>query len=268
MTILVTGATGNVGRLVVDQLLAMGAGGVRALTNDPKKAALPAEVEVFEGYVGRPETVPAALEGVKRMYLAPLPQTAREIAALAREAGVERIVDMAGYGWWRSVEEAVEESGVAWTHLRPGEFMATSLIWAPQIRATGAVRDAHPDAEDAENAPIDLVDIATVAAVALLGDGHVGGAYELTGPEKISRADGVRLIGEALGREVPLVELTYEEAVEELSSVMGEYAGWHLEGKAELVNHPQEPVPTVEEVTGRPAMTFAEWAIEHADDFR
>ena len=53
MTILVTGATGNVGRLVVDQLLAMGAGGVRALTNDPKKAALPAEVEVFEGYVGR-----------------------------------------------------------------------------------------------------------------------------------------------------------------------------------------------------------------------
>lgn len=265
MTILVTGATGNVGRLVVDQLLAMGAGGVRALTNDPKKAALPAGVEVFEGYVGRPETVPAALEGVERMYLAPLPQTAREIAALAREAGVERIVDMAGYGWWRSVEEAVEGSGVAWTHLRPGEFMANSLIWAPQIRATGAVRDAHPDAE---NAPIDLEDIAAVAAVALLGDGHVGEAYELTGPEKISRADQVRLIGEALGREVPFVELTHEEAVEELSSVMGEYAGWYLEGKAQLVDHPQEPVPTVEEVTGRPAMTFAEWAIEHADDFR
>ena len=76
MTILVTGATGNVGRLVVDRLLAMGATGVRALTNDPEKAALPAEVEVVEGYIGRPQTVPAALGGVERMYLAPLPETA------------------------------------------------------------------------------------------------------------------------------------------------------------------------------------------------
>ncbi len=265
MTILVTGATANVGRLVVDQLLAMGATGVRALTNDPQKAALPEEVEVVEGYIGRPETVPAALIGVERMYLAPAPETAREVVAMAEAAGVERIVDLAGHGWWRAVEEAVEGSGVPWTHLRPGEFMNNALIWAPQIRATGMVRDAYPDAA---NAPIDLGDIAAVAAVCLLEDGHVGEAYELTGPEKLTRADQVRLIGEALCKEVPFVELSHEEAVEELAPTMGEYARWYLEGKAELVESPQEPVPTVEEITGRPATTFAEWTVEHTDDFR
>ena len=67
MTILVTGATGNVGRLVVDQLLTLSAKDVRALTTNPKKAALPAEVEVIEGYLGRIETMPAALKGVERM---------------------------------------------------------------------------------------------------------------------------------------------------------------------------------------------------------
>ena len=94
MTILVTGATGNVGRLVVDCLLAAGAKQIRALTNNPKKAALPAEVEVVEGYLGRLETLPAALEGVERMYLAPLPKTVRNIVRLAKEAGVRRIVDL------------------------------------------------------------------------------------------------------------------------------------------------------------------------------
>jgi uncharacterized protein YbjT (DUF2867 family) len=265
LTILVTGATGNVGRLVVDRLLAMGATGVRALTNDPEKAALPAEVEVVEGYIGRPQTVPAALGGVERMYLAPLPETAREVAGMAKEADVERIVDLAGRGWWRRVEEAVEESGVAWTHLRPGEFMNNSLIWAPQIRTTRTVRDAYPGAA---NAPIDLDDIAAVAAVALLEGGHLGKAYELTGPEKVTRAEQVRLIGEALGEEIPFVELTREQAVEELTPVMGEYASWYLDGKAELVEDPQEPIPTVEDVTGRQATTFAEWAIRHVEDFR
>jgi uncharacterized protein YbjT (DUF2867 family) len=98
LTILVTGATGNVGRLVVDRLLAMGATGLRALTNDPEKAALPTEVEVVEGYIGRPQTVPAVLGEVERMYLAPLPETAREVAGMAKEAGVERIVDLARPG--------------------------------------------------------------------------------------------------------------------------------------------------------------------------
>jgi uncharacterized protein YbjT (DUF2867 family) len=143
--------------------------------------------------------------------------------------------------------------------------MENSLIWADQIRTAGQVRDAYPDAA---NAPIGMDDIAAVAAVALLEEGHVGKAYELTGPESITRAAMVRCIGAALGRDIPYVELPREEAVEELAKVMGEYADWYLEGKAALVEHPQQAVATVAQVAGQPATTFAQWAITHADKFR
>src|SRR3954467_5281361 len=123
--ILVTGATGNVGRLVVDELLAAGATDVRALTARPHRAALPAGVEVVRGWIGRPETVRAALDGVERMYLAPHPPTASEVAAMAAAAGVRRIVALTGVdgSFWYDIEAAVNASGVATTHLEPGEFM-------------------------------------------------------------------------------------------------------------------------------------------------
>ena len=267
MRILVTGATGNVGRLVVDHLLAAGATQVRALTANPAKAVLPAEVEVVNGYLGRLETMPAALSGVDRMYLAPLPRTVRDVVALARQAGVQQIVDLAGAkgSLWHAVEEAVEESGIAWTHLDAGEFMTNSTIWAEQIRTTRTVRDAYPTAADA---PIALDDIAAVAATVLLEDGHAGKAYELTGPETLTRAERVRIIGQALCWDIPFVELTHEQAVEQLSKVIGEHAAWYLDQMARLVEHPQRAVPTVEEITGRPGTTFAEWATQHADAFR
>ncbi len=267
--ILVTGATGNIGRLVVDELLEAGATEIRALTNDPEKAALPPEVEVVRGYLGRVETLPAALVGVERMYLAPLEKTVREVVALAAEAGVQRIVDVSGGKdtWWASVAIAVEESGVAWTHLGPGEFMDNMLMWAEQIRTTGEVRDAYPDAADA---PIDLGDIAAVAAKALLEDGHIGKEYVLTGPETLTRAERVRQIGVALGRDVPFVELDHEDAVAALSPSMGgeEGARWYLDLMPDLVEHPQQPTRTVEEILGRPATTFAQWAAKKVDEFR
>jgi uncharacterized protein YbjT (DUF2867 family) len=107
-----------------------------------------------------------------------------------------------------------------------------------------------------------------VAATVLLEDGHSGVAYELTGPETISRAEMVRQIGLALGREIPYVELTHEEAVTGLTPSMGEYARWYVEGMALLAQHPQRPVPTVAQVAGRPATTFADWAVANADAFR
>ncbi|WP_026360898.1 SDR family oxidoreductase [Amycolatopsis nigrescens] len=273
MRILVTGATGNVGRLVVDHLLAAGTAEtagtieVRALTTNPAKAALPDGVEVVQGYLGRTETMPAALDGVDRMYLAPLPGTAREVLALAGKAGVDRVVALSGGqgSWWYGVQEAVNESGIDATHLEPGEFMLNSTMWAEQIRTTGVVRDAYPGSA---NAPIDLDDIAAVAATVLLEDGHLGRSYELTGPETISRAEMVRCIGAALGREIPFEELTHEQAVELLTPSMGEYARWYVDGMAELAAHPQQPTATVRELTGRPATTFAAWAVQHAGEFR
>jgi uncharacterized protein YbjT (DUF2867 family) len=277
MTILVTGATGNVGRLVVDQLLAAGAK-VRALTNNPNKAALPAQVEVAEGYLGRPETLLPALEGVERMYLAPLPKTARQAVQLAKAAGVRRIVDLSSSnaddeaagdpsGWhYYAVEQAVEDSGVAWTHLRPGEFMTNTLAWAEQIRFAGEVRAAYGDVA---YAPIDLGDIAAVAARVLLEDGHIGKKYSMTGPEALSKFERVRIIGQAIGREIRFVELTHAQAREEMiRQGWGAAADWLLDGDAQSVGHPQTPLPTVEAITGRPATTFAEWVARHAADFR
>jgi uncharacterized protein YbjT (DUF2867 family) len=265
--ILVTGATGNIGRLVVDELLAAGAMNVRAMTNKPEKAALPPEVEVVRGYLGHVETLPAALEGVEKMYLAPLESTVREVVALAAKAGVQHIVDVSGgkETWWGPVATAVEESGVAWTHLGPGEFMDNMLMWAEQIRTTGEVRDGYPAAA---NAPIDLGDIAAVAATALLEDGHVGKEYVLTGPETLTRAGMVRQIGVALGREIPYVALDHEEAVAALEPSMGEFARWYVDGMRDLTEFPQQANRAVEEITGRPATTFAQWAKKKVDAFR
>jgi uncharacterized protein YbjT (DUF2867 family) len=265
--ILVTGATGNIGRLVVDELLKAGATQVRALTNHPEKAALPPQVEVVRGYLGRVETLPAAFAGVERVYLAPLVSTVREVVALAANAGVQHIVDLSGGKdtWWAPVAVAVEESGVAWTHLAPGEFMDNRLMWAEQIRSTGEVRDCYPDAA---NAPIDLGDIAAVAAAALLNDGHVGKEYELTGPETLTRIEMVRQIGVALGRDVPYIELSHEDAVAALEPAMGEFARWYVDGMRDLAEHPQQVTSTVQDVTGRPGTTFAQWAEANVDKFR
>ena len=267
MRVLVTGATGNVGRLVVDALLARGAAEVRALTVDPVAAALPPEVEVFRGYLGRPESVSAALAGVDRMYLAPLPRTAHRVVTMAARAGVQRVVDLAGPpgNHWHGVEVAVESSGIPWTHLDAGEFMTNTLLWAGQIRRTGVVREAYPTAA---SAPIAMADIAAVAAAALLEAGHVGRAYALTGPETLTRTDLVRQIGAALGRNIPFVEVTHDEAVALHRPALGEFAEWYVAARAKLAASPQPALPTVAEVTGRPATTFARWCADHVAHFR
>lgn len=157
--------------------------------------------------------------------------------------------------------EAVEASGLAWTHLWAGEFMENSTLWADQIRRTGEVREAYPDAA---NAPIAMDDIARVAATALLEEGR---AYTLTGPQTLTRAQMVAQIGTALGRPIPVLTVSREEMTEVLSGSMGEYAGWYVDGLADLAEDPQHAVQTVSEVTGRPGTTFAEWAASHVDDF-
>jgi uncharacterized protein YbjT (DUF2867 family) len=276
--VLVTGATGNVGRLVVDQLLGNGVE-IRALTNNPGKAALPSGVEVAEGYLGEVATMPAALEGVDRLYLAPLPKTAQAVVDLAVEAGVQRIVTLSSSGadgeaqgdpsawWFYAVERAVESApGIEWTHLRPGEFMLNALGWADSIRADGVVRAAYGAAS---YAPLDLTDIAAVAATALLQDGHHGKKYEMTGPESLSKFEKVRIIGEVLGREIRFVEISHAEAHAEMLQLgYGQAADWLLDGDAQMIGHPQPVLPTVPELLGRPSTTFAAWVRDHADAFR
>ncbi|MEV0031476.1 NAD(P)H-binding protein [Nocardia sp. NPDC050793] len=267
MKILVTGATGNIGRMVVDHLLTGGATDVRALSNHPERAGFPAGVEVAHGYLRRLSSLPAAFDGVDRMYLAPVLETVSEVVELAKAAGVRHIVDLSGDAStdWQPIAKAVEDSGLDWTHLYAGEFSENAAIWADQIRATDEIRDPHPEAA---NAPITMDDIARVAAKVLLTERHAGKTYELTGPETLTRAEKIRAIGAALGRDLTVVQAPRDEAIRLLEPAMGPYAEWYVDGIASMVDHPQRPTTTLADVTGAPATTFAQWARDNVEQFR
>ncbi|WP_040834372.1 NAD(P)H-binding protein [Nocardia brevicatena] len=267
MTILVTGATANIGRKVVDELLARGATDIRALTIDPRKAALPPGVDAVPGYLRKPETLRAAFNGVERMYLAPTPDSVDEVLVLARTAGIRHIVDLSGEpdSWWGTVTGAVEASGIAWTHLWPGDFMENTRIWERQIRETDAVHEPYPDAG---STPIAMDDIAAVAATALLDDGHIGKSHSLTGPEKLTRIQLVRQLATALGRDIRFVRVSREETIDFLTPAMGDTAEWYVENVLTgLDENTLPPNHTVEDILGRPAMTFAHWAARYAREY-
>ncbi|MCI2419091.1 NAD(P)H-binding protein [Saccharopolyspora sp. K220] len=277
MTVLVTGATGNVGRCVVDRLLAAGAQ-VRALTRRPETAGLPDRVEVVAGGLADADALAKALAGVDRVFLFPVPEGAQTFVEQAKAADVRRVVLLSSIAVaypesnmigerHRAVEEAVEAGGFEWTHLRPGPFATNSLSWAEAIRAEGVVREPHAEAR---HAPIHEDDIAAVAVAALLEDGHAGVAYPLSGPEAISPPEQVRAIAAAIGREIRFEEETPEQARARWigagvpAGIVDSMLSYRARGGQRL----DAPVPTVQQVTGRPARTFAEWAVEHADDFR
>jgi uncharacterized protein YbjT (DUF2867 family) len=273
--ILVTGATGNVGGSVVRQLLDVGEN-IRALTRDPGAARLPAGVDVVGGDLADPSTLAGAFDGIDRMFLFPVPATAAAVTELAVRAGVRRVAVLSSSAvtqpgdnmvsvMHRTVEDAVLRSGLDATFVRPGGFATNTLSWAPSVRAEGVVRAPYPGA--AMNS-IHEADIAAVATAALLDDKHAGAAYQLTGPASITQAEQVRAIAAATGREVRFEELTPERARAAMAQVMpAEIADLMLGYLAGSVDTVAEVLPTVEQVTGRPARTYAEWAADHAADF-
>jgi uncharacterized protein YbjT (DUF2867 family) len=287
MATLVTGASGFVGREVVAQLAAAGER-VRAMSRDPARLSVPDGVDVVRGDLLEPSSMAGALAGVDRMYLFPEPRTAVEVVAAARAAGVGRIVTLSSGAvtagldtdYQYPVEQAVEASECEWTHLRPGEFASNTLrLWGRPIRAERVVRHHQPDWR---GLPTHEADIAAVGVAALLGDGHDGRAYDLTGPERLSPRDQVRALSDALGEEIRLEEVTAERARELLRGLGGWAAdnadfltGFESYSPSEIPDHTVEewdelitPLPTVEEVTGRPARTYAQWARDHVGDFR
>ncbi|MFF8870358.1 SDR family oxidoreductase [Streptomyces massasporeus] len=272
MTILVAGATGNVGRPLVEQLLASGHQ-VRALTRNPAKADLPAGAEAVAGNLADTASLAQAFDGVTAAHLisfngedfSPL-TNGTEIAELARKAGVRRVTVLKGDVEKSPLEEAVEASGLEWTHLSPVEFMSNALEWAESITSEGVVREAFAEAK---SAMVHEADIAAVAAVALTADGHAGQEYWLTGPEALTPPDKVRIIAETLGREVRYVELSQDEIVGQWRE-QG-YSDEDIEFFIMMRTNPPEAgytvLPTVEKVTGKPARTFAQWVRENAAAF-
>ncbi len=266
MTILVTGATGNIGRRIVDRLIDLGANDIRALTKNPAKAKLPDGVSAVTGYLGDPESLPAALDGVDRMYLAPLPETVEANLELIKAAGVEYVVALSGAAHWQEHSDAITASGVLNTQLGPGEFLENFAMWSESIKATRTVREPYPDVVAA---PISMDDIARVAAALLVKPepSHFGESFELTGPQALTRAQVAEQIGVGIGSAVTFEVCSRAELEEALRPAMGDEVGWYIDLLAEGVDAPQQANGLVAELTGTPAESVAQWAARNADLF-
>lgn len=286
--ILVTGATGRIGGQVVTQLAGSGVA-VRALTRDPGSdralAGTGDEVEVVAGDLAEPDSVEPALKGVDAVFLV-FPSVAADAAApaLVDAFGARRIVYLSAYGVpddphtgptdpdgsivgsHAYVERLIAGSGAPWTFLRSSGFASNTLAWADQIRAGDVVCWFHGAAT---RALIHERDLAAVAVRALLDDGHHGAAYHLTGPEQLTQVQQVHAIGEAIGRPLRFVELAPSAAREELLGGLprGMVDGI-IEGHRAMVDTPEPVTGAVAELIGRPALPFAQWARDHAVDFR
>lgn len=272
MKFLITGATGNVGRHLVEQLHAAGHH-VRALTRNAAKANFPSGVEVVVGDLTQPQTIISALQGVTGLHLinfggedyAPL-TVGRDLMAAAKAAGVQRVTVLLG-GEMGALEESVKDSGLAWTFLQPVEFMSNALDYAEPIKTTGTMRLGFINRK---SAIVHDADIAAVAAAALTQEGHGGKTYTITGGDVLTPIDMLKTIGAAIGRDIPLIELSEAEAREQ----------WRAQGFTDDVieffvwvygNTPEigyTLVPTVQEVTGQPPRTFAQWVGENVTAFR
>jgi len=278
-TILVTGATGNVGRHVVSLLTEAGFA-LRALSRNPDTAGLPDGVEVLRGDLTDPDSLDAALEGVTSVFLlwpffttegaAPVADAIAKYAhrvvylsALSVQDGREP----AENGVWGGIEDLIQRSGVAWTFLRAGGFATNTLGWAEQIQTGGVVRAPYGGAA---RSLIHEADIAAVAARVLTEEGHAGKSYMLTGPNVVTQVEQVRIIGDAIGRTLRFEEQAPQQAREQMIAAWGnpDFVDSALEHWARIVTEPEPVTNTVQDVTGRQARTFREWARDHAADFR
>ncbi|GLY84024.1 NAD(P)H-binding protein [Actinoallomurus iriomotensis] len=282
--ILVTGATGTVGRPLVDLLVGEGAK-VRAVTREPRTAGLPADAEVVAGDPSRPDTIAPLLEDVTTLFLHPRAagNAAGALLALAEERGVERVVALSALNIDddladqpsrfqgdrnKEAEDAVVASGMAWVSLRSASFAVNSLrAWAAQIRAGDVVRGPYAAFTEAV---IHEGDLAGVAARALLTDDLTGRRVRLTGPRSLSHEEMTAIIGEVLGRPLRYQEVPAEAAKQAMvqrgfpapfvEALLARYA--RGAGPAEAVTD------EVEKILGRPARTYAEWVADHAAAFR
>jgi uncharacterized protein YbjT (DUF2867 family) len=277
--ILVLGAAGTVGTWVVrelsDQNTAVRAG-VHTRAFDIEN------VETCHVDFNQPETLPAALEDVHTVFFV-LPisfngqamlAATRNLIDTARSEGVEYIVKLSTYGaaeegyvharWHRRVEREIEQSGIAWTFLRPNTFMQSMLEdWEESIRKENAFYDS---VVGPGYAPIDARDIARVAACALTEPGHEGKAYELTGPEALSWDEAAETLSRVLGRSVRYVCISDKELRQSLLEIglSEEMAEAYVDVNRYVRRNPSTVTSSVQDVTDREPISFEEFCREHA----
>jgi uncharacterized protein YbjT (DUF2867 family) len=280
--IVVTGATGNVGQPLVQALAAAGEK-VTALSRGISDAAVPEGVRSWQADLTAPESLRLAFNTAEALFLmfagADMYRiNAQAILEVARGGGVERVVLLSSQGvltrpesashggLMRSIEEAVLQSGMDWTILRPGGFASNAYAWAESVRTRRTIAAPFPDV----GLPvIDPADIAEVAAAALSQDAHAGSAYTLTGPALVTPRQQAAAISETLGEPVQFVELGREEARERMLGFMPEpVADTTLDVLGKPTPAEQRISPDVEGILGRSPSTFAHWARRHVAAFQ
>ena len=281
---LVTGATGNVGSLVIANLVASGVK-VRALVRDETKAQSVRDsgVEVVIGDLDNPNTLAAAFEGVGKLFLltAPNPNAATQASnaiTAASQAGVSHVVRLsalfiqedgpARVGRSHAVtENELKSSGLPYTIVRSQFFMQNLLMAKPTIETDGAI---YMPMKDGRIGMVDVRDIADVVSIVLTSDGHEGKTYTLTGPTSISLNDVAEALANQLGKPIAYVDVPLEAAHEGMveaglgewfAGAMTEYFGLFREGGGDFTTS------DIEKVTGQPARTFETFAGDFAPAF-
>ncbi|MFF0534993.1 SDR family oxidoreductase [Streptomyces coelicoflavus] len=278
--IVVTGATGNIGRPLTRALAETGEQ-VTAVSRH--RAAVPDGVRHVVADLAEPAGLRPALAGAKSLFLllsGDLHATGANPAGIIAEAagsGVRRVVLLSTLGVvtrpfgatriaMRELEDTLRDSGLEWAVLRPGGFASNALWWAESVRAQRLVAAPFGDV----GVPVvDPADIAAVAAACLLEDRHTGGSYELTGPEVITPRGQTEALAAALGSPVAFRELTREEARAAMArSMPAELADDTLDILGNPSPAEQRVSPDVERVLGRAPRPFADWAARNVDTFR
>ncbi len=277
MVCLVSGATGAVGRRVVEGLVQSGEP-TRALTRRPETAALPAAVDVVGGDLAG--TVDEAwFDGVSQVFMFPAAGDLRPFANAAANNGVSHLVVLSSLAvaaefprdvgsasnvHHSQVEAAALDSGLTTTILRPGTFASNLLAWAPSIKASGGVDDPYPSSRQA---PIHEADVADVALAALLRPELRGAVIPMTGPQSLTKVEQLDTIGRAIGRTLTCREITEDQFRTAMASyIPDDVLTMMLDYWRDTVSEPDVPRP-VDHITGRPARTLADWAAEHVAAF-
>ena len=282
--IVITGATGNVGRSLTASLV--GAGHVVTAVARGTSAGLPSGTGIIP--VAADLTDPASAQslaanmaGAKALFLlvpgAGAGVDAPTLLEAAAAAGVQRVVLLssqavgtrpgaAAYAPMAAIEAAVINSGLEWTILRAGGLASNAFAWGPTVRAQQAVVAPYGDVA---LPAIDPLDIAEVAAAALTGDGRLGRTYVLTGPEATTPRQRTESIAKAVQRTLAFIEVSPEDAREQMLQFMPAAVA---DATLAILGHPTpeeaQVSPDVEQILGRPGIPFGDWAQRNAAAFR
>jgi uncharacterized protein YbjT (DUF2867 family) len=279
MTVLVTGATGNVGSAVVAELRRRGAS-VRAFVRRPVET-LGDDVEIAVGDFEDSASIRAALDGVDRVFLASADgprKLAHEAAVIDAAGAVEQLVKASTVGaevgaalpafdWNGRSEEHLRRSGIPAVVLRSSFYMTNLLAVAEPVREQHVL---PAPAGDGRIAMIDPRDVGAVAAAVLTGDGHDGRTYELTGPEAVTYRDIARELSRTTGTRVEYVDVPPAAARESLvASRMPDWLVEHLDGAFAKIRAGElgSTTDTVTVLTGRPPRSIGDFLTDHAATF-